>query len=151
MGTFLLSPSIQWVREVPGGLPLVLHPLAGWRNPICIQSPPNLPHPVHREGPLVLHDVGCAGARMQLWVFRGVQAHWGRLGSQGVPHPSLVLRMLPWALPSLQGGQESWDTAASFPLCHPNCLARGILFSIFFSPAKPKNRLMGSGWGLGCH
>lgn len=65
-----------------------------------------------------------------------------RLGSQGVPHPSLVLRMLPWALPSPQGGQESWDTAASLPLCHANCLAKGILFFLiyffFFLQRKPK-------------
>lgn len=75
-------------------------------------------------------------------------------GVGGVPQPSLALGMLPRALSSHAPGYPSRRTGTPqppSPLCHPNCLAKVILFIIFFLQQNPQNRLMGSGWGLGCH
>lgn len=46
--------------------------------------------------------------------------------------------------------QENWDTAASLPSLPPQLFGKSD-FIIFFLQQNPQNRLMGSGWGLGCH
>lgn len=45
---------------------------------------------------------------------------------QGVPHPSLELRLLPWALSSLLVVHLGEPGAAASLLWHPKCLAKVI-------------------------